>query len=162
MHVRRAPLRNKRRADFENRYRRRFVSGNRDAGHSSILTFPSREAATRAPKRRSVPQWRHGAYTAKLPENKKPRHTRAAGACCEKVVLPFRQAHFEPMGSSAGCDEALQLAQGLQPQFHRTEALRLLELGSRAEHHAHRHLRRTVLILERGPGVGMFRPVLAP
>src|SRR5690606_35217936 len=63
---------------------------------------------------------------------------------------------------SAGRDEALQLAQGLQPQFHGTEALRLLKLGSGAEHHAERDLRRPVLILERGPRVGMLRPVLAP
>src|SRR5690606_1538329 len=64
--------------------------------------------------------------------------------------------------TSARRDEAFELAQRLQPQFHRTEALGLLELGCGAEDHAQRNLRRPVLILERGPGVGMFRPVLAP
>jgi hypothetical protein len=51
---------------------------------------------------------------------------------------------------SAGCDEAFQLAQRLLSQLHGTEALRLLELGSRAQDHAQRYLRCPVLILERG------------
>ena len=63
---------------------------------------------------------------------------------------------------STRCDETFQFAQCLQTQFQRTEALRLLKLGGRAEYHAQRDFRRSVLILERGPGVGMFRPVLAP
>src|SRR4051794_11896690 len=47
---------------------------------------------------------------------------------------------------SAGCDEAFQFAQSLQTQFHGTEALRVLKLGSRAEYHAQRDFRRPVLI----------------
>src|SRR5690554_6535291 len=60
------------------------------------------------------------------------------------------------------CNEAFQFTQSLLAQFHRTDALRRLELGNRAEYHAQRNLRRPILILERGPGVGVFRPVLAP
>src|SRR5690606_22161570 len=76
-----------------------------------------------------------------------------------RVAISRRAEAFHALSPQ---DEALQLAQRFQPQFHSTEALGLLELGLRAEDHAQRHFGAPVLILERGPGVGMFRPVLAP
>ena len=55
------------------------------------------------------------------------------------IYAPFLRSGPLPLGShsfSPECDEALKFAQRLQPQFHSTEALRLLELGSRAKDHA--------------------------
>jgi len=52
---------------------------------------------------------------------------------------PIAESLIQPVESrrstSPGCDEALQFGQGLQPQFHSTEAFRVLKLGSRAEDH---------------------------
>ena len=59
---------------------------------------------------------------------------------------------------SLGAYEAFQVAESLQPQFCSAKPLRVLKPG----HHAQCDLRCPGLTLERGPGVGMFRPVLAP
>lgn len=100
--------------------------------------------------------------------------TRGDGGCAPSAVGPegalpqgfhLRRADFVPAGRrgfSAGGDEAFQFSQSLLTQFHGAKTLRFRKLGRRAEYHAQRDFRRPVPILERNPGVGMFRPVLAP